>query len=501
MMSRSPSISGPGSQKSQPRIPSEYRPTLHGNFEFDPYKLNFLFTNDVVQYECSCSQFRRLSLTYLCRHCMKIKCRTCVGHEVDSQYCQHCLEYIPTIDPKFQMNKCASCYQCPSCHHLLSTSIISITPQSKEGQEQQVGEILKKTCQLICEFCRWTSDTFVTEGSRGFNTLSDIDTPNLERINELISCYEAISQREKADKKRRRHHTPGTIGLLKKYGIYNSLSPKLFESLRSRSTLYDKTHASKTSQDVKRDDEPEMDSLPSSKARDHTEIEPLDSDLYYSNKFDPGDISGIEQRLVQIELQPEKVADFMPISKSLSVKHFLRCKECEHALCRSEYSPVSIRFRIQSAAYYHIPELRLKSDTYPINLVMGTGNVIEFTLQNHTLSPIKVNFSQIESETELYELTLPPSDLNLSPKDDTTDYQHIPFNMRPLKKETQVTFQSLFKVGFYILVRPKVRTDFLSIKFTMTYDVLIPQNPRDNDKTEKISNVVQTKLGPVKQPI
>lgn len=483
---------------------SEFRPRAGDELE-DPYSMGFLFFNNIIQYKCSCDNYRRLNCTYFCRHCMALRCRSCVAHEVDSQYCQHCLEYIPTIDPKFQMNKCASCYQCPSCQHLLSTSIISISPPlSDQQQNQQQDEIVRRTCQLICEFCRWSSETFVIEGSRITNNLADFEVQNSKRIGDLISFYKAISQKEKADKKKRRFHSRSgnTMELLKKYGIDNTLSPQLFKSLSRRTTSYDKSSsATKYNLEQKTKEEQAIEDFEPAVAKEFDELEQTaPSNEYYCRKeFNLQEISGIEQRLAQVEIQPDKVADFKPISKSLSVKRSLRCKECERNLCRSEYSPVSIKFKIQSAALYHIPELKLRSDTFPIKLKLHEDNIVEFVLQNQTLSNVKVKLDEIEAENndEQYKLVLPRNELNLGPKDDTADYDYVPLNLRPLNEETQVIFQNQSKVGFYIKIRPKVRVSVLPVRFSVAHDVFLLQNPRETDKTERICHTVQVTLGPV----
>lgn len=430
---------------------------------------------------------------------MAIRCRSCVAHEVDSQYCQHCLEYIPTIDPKFQMNKCASCYQCPSCQNLLSTSILSISPPPNDQQIPQ-DEVVKRTCQLVCEFCRWSSNIFVIEGSRIMSNVADVEVPEASRIAELISFYKSISQKEKTDKKKRRFHSRGgnTMDLLKKYGIDNTLSPKLFESLRARTTFHEKSSIqTKLNLEPKTNEELIIEAFKPAQPRPADELEKLDSDLYYAKNFDIESITGIEQRLAQIEIQPERVADLKPISKSLSVKRSLRCKECERNLCRSEYSPVSIRFKIQSAAYYHIPELRLRTDVHPIKLKLNDVNIVEFSVQNQTLAQIKFKLSEVPNEGETdCDLVLPPLELNLGPKDDTTDYEHVPLQIRPLNEETQVTFQSPFKIGFYIKVKPKKKVDSLSIRFSMSHDVLLMQNPKESERVW-ITHTLQVQLGPV----
>lgn len=485
-------------------IISEYRPSLAADPNSEPYHLNLLLFNNIVQYKCSCGKFRRLNNTYFCRHCMAIRCRSCVAHEVDSQYCQHCLEYIPTIDPKFQMNKCASCYQCPSCQHLLSTSVLSILQATNEQQQpaaqQQPDEVIRRTCQLVCEFCRWSSETFITEGSRIVNNIADVEVPNSERITELISFYKAISQKEKTDKKKRRFHarTGNTMDLLKKYGIDNSLSPKLFESLRARTSIADRSHLSTVCNMEPANEDNTIETFRPAEPRSPDDLDELDTAFYYDKNFNIEQMSSITQRLAQVELQPDKIENFKPISKSLLVKRSLRCKECERNLCRSEYSPVSIRFKIQSAAYYHIPELKLRSDTYPLKLKNNEFNIIEFSIQNQTLSQIKFKFEPIEEmESDRYELYLPPYEMELESKDDTADFEHVPLRLRPLNEDTQKIFQSpRSRIGFFLKVKPKEICDMLSVEFLLSHDVLLIQNPKDNERV-RVTHNMKVNLGPV----
>lgn len=60
---------------------------------------------------------------------------------------------------------------------------------------------------------------------------------------------------------------------------------------------------------------------------------------------------------------------------------FHRCKDCAHSLCKPEYNPGSVKFKIQLSAYYHIPEVRVK--TCP-QLLAGREVTIELTVTNPT---------------------------------------------------------------------------------------------------------------------
>jgi dynactin-4 len=114
-----------------------------------------LFVHPAVNYECDCGARRPLTLTYFCRYCLQLRCRGCVSKEVDSQYCQHCLEYIPIMDGKLKKNKCATCFQCPSCLHTLSTR--SFLEQVSAPDRTDQPPINKKAFTLVCCFCKWSS--------------------------------------------------------------------------------------------------------------------------------------------------------------------------------------------------------------------------------------------------------------------------------------------------------------------------------------------------------
>merc|ERR1711981_1070718 len=89
------------------------------------------------------------------------------------------------------------------------------------------------------------------------------------------------------------------------------------------------------------------------------EVEKFDVESMF-NHDDPVDLSSIatlEQRLAQIDIQPESVLKLYPRHKYLMIKRSQRCRRCEHNLGKPEYNPTSIKFKIQLAAYYHVPEL------------------------------------------------------------------------------------------------------------------------------------------------
>jgi dynactin-4 len=67
----------------------------------------------------------------------------------------------------------------------------------------------------------------------------------------------------------------------------------------------------------------------------------------------------LTQRLAQPEFQTVLVSDLFPAHKHLMIKRSQRCRSCEHNVSKPEFNPGSIKFKIQLAAYYHIPDIRV----------------------------------------------------------------------------------------------------------------------------------------------
>lgn len=73
--------------------------------------------------------------------------------------------------------------------------------------------------------------------------------------------------------------------------------------------------------------------------------------------------------------------------------HFcrLRCRVCERNISKPEYSPVSIKFKIQLNAFYHVPQVRMTSPQ-PQPLNPGGTATIMLKLSNPTQFPTTIKF-------------------------------------------------------------------------------------------------------------
>ena len=105
----------------------------------------------LVRYLCSCGMAQPLARLYFCRHCLELRCGFCVSHEVDSHYCPNCLENMPSAEARLKKNRCANCFDCPSCAHTLSTRATSVPVPSADDPSKVVA---KKVYYLACSYCR-----------------------------------------------------------------------------------------------------------------------------------------------------------------------------------------------------------------------------------------------------------------------------------------------------------------------------------------------------------
>ena len=70
------------------------------------------------------------------------------------------------------LNRCANCFDCPSCGNTLSTRATAVAIQSEKGGDDSKATQAKKVYYLACGFCRWSSrDIGIEDKSVGKLTL------------------------------------------------------------------------------------------------------------------------------------------------------------------------------------------------------------------------------------------------------------------------------------------------------------------------------------------
>ncbi|CAH8599755.1 unnamed protein product [Schistosoma guineensis] len=324
---------------------------------------------------CSCKQTNPLCTLYFCRHCLCLRCPNCVSHEVDSYYCPNCLENMASAEAKMRKHRCGNCFDCPSCGHTLSTRATAVVHAKPDEPGRTTAQ---KAYFLACGFCRWiTRDSGIPDQQQAAGGWQEKISPHFKRISELIDNYHHLAVQEKEDQEwnkfaRKRNY----MILMERYPVLN---PRLRRYCSSSWTT------------------PNRETTPSKKvtipaAEASSEIPPFNVDEYINQPINIDKITNIHQRHLAPQIQPRYTSNLEPRPKSLVVKRSMRCRVCEHNLCKADFSPSSIKFRINLNALYHVPELRFiipptinKGSTFDLKQTMSKTNL---TLERRTSSTL-----------------------------------------------------------------------------------------------------------------
>ncbi|RZC38608.1 dynactin subunit 4 [Asbolus verrucosus] len=332
---------------------------------------------DVVKYACTCGLLKPISQLYFCRYCCQLRCGFCVCHEVDSHFCGKCCENLPSSEARLKKNRCGNCYVCPSCQQELSTRIGSKGPSNPDDPKSTP----KKMYYLSCLYCRWSSrDVGIPDQSAATGGWPDRENVHANRLQEIIDMYKAVVLAEKQQKEKDKKKQRG------KYLSYTDRTGVTAASLRKRIGLPADIQHSLLKTKPK---EPEP-VIPKE------EVEDLPEDIF-TKLVKLMEVTTIEQRLLQTDVQPITVDMLFPIHKQLSIKRSLRCRSCEHNVSKPEYNPNSVKFKIQLFAYYHIPEIRIVT-VEPLRAGRASELIVKFT--NPTQHQTTIAFLPLDSVAE-----------------------------------------------------------------------------------------------------
>lgn len=179
--------------------------------------------------------------------------------------------------------------------------------------------------------------------------------------------YRTLAQREKLEKETRRFcgRKLSYMQLTDKYGLSAAVA-------RKRAGLPPLMH--------KQDQGQGQVAMAPASAKKIQDIETLPSEAAFE-PLDLTQVTHLDQRLAQLDIQSPISKELFPKHKYLMIKRSQRCRKCEHNLSKPEYNPTSIKFKIQLAAYYHIPEVVIykldKADLRPgkrVNFVLKLSN-------------------------------------------------------------------------------------------------------------------------------
>jgi len=299
------------------------------------------------------------------------------------------MENMPSAEARLKKNRCANCFDCPHCGHTLSTRASSVAVPSQEDPTKMTA---KKVYYLACSFCRWTSrDIGLPDQNVASGSWPEQTNPASERISTLQEHYRSIAQREKMEKESRRFlgRKLSYLQLSDKFGLSSVVSRK-----RSGLSSLNLTSGLTGREDLGRPVE-----VSPAEPVSLDEINDLPEELL-TKELDLHNVTTLDQMFSQLEFQPETFSKIYPTHKHLMIKRSHRCRRCEHNLSKPEYNPTSIKFKIQLAAYYHVPDIVL----YKIDK-MASGVVSKFVIKvvNPTNSGSVLEFITLDRYNQLKE--------------------------------------------------------------------------------------------------
>uniref|UniRef100_T1JF52 Dynactin subunit 4 n=1 Tax=Strigamia maritima TaxID=126957 RepID=T1JF52_STRMM len=422
-----------------------------------------LFNPDRVIYVCSCGADKPISRIYFCRHCLKLRCGNCVTHEVDSHYCPNCLESMPSAEARVKKNRCGSCFDCPSCKHTLSTRASSIQVPSAEDNSKTIP---KKVYYLACGFCRWTSrDAGLKDQNVASGGWQEIENPDSKTVASLIEHYRALALHDKMEKEHRKTMRKRPfIQFSDKYTL-SALMSKKKTSLPSIGGL-----------NLRSDDSKALEMQPGVAVEEMEEL----SDDYFTRAVTLPLKCTVSQMLMQPEVQTANTTDLYPRHKHLLVKRSQRCRECEHNLSKPEFNPSSIKFKIQLAAYYHVPNIRLSAE---IQLAVNEKTRAVLTLTNPTQNTMHVTLQpgNLTEYKQSGKVELPQAEIIIGPRDDAAEFDDMSENMGFEDDPKIISFRKANKVGVFVDITPLKKHVDIRLPILIRYDYLntMPQAQAD----------------------
>lgn len=96
---------------------------------------------------------------FWCSGCQTLKPRDPeqVVWEIDSYYCPHSLENIPSSEAMLYFNKSSRVFRCPCCSNILSTMASTVKTLVKDVPSLAGIEESSPRYYLACNYCRWES--------------------------------------------------------------------------------------------------------------------------------------------------------------------------------------------------------------------------------------------------------------------------------------------------------------------------------------------------------
>lgn len=283
-------------------------------------------------------------------------------------FCSQCLQSHMAPEAKLHYMKCKKCFECPSCQSVLALRAVTTLPEEspKSTEKEPVTPTTltasatpttpatpAKKYFLSCGNCYWTTkDAGYEEQELAVLYDSFFDTEQAV-IKQLKEAYQVIALRDATEKTAKKsasqtnkRKTMAALGIREDSSSFLS---SLSIGTRGMSAL----NRSKQLANISA-----VDALQSVMSVATSDVEALPDD-YFTRPLDLSNVTTLDQRLRDVKNQPAATVQLKPLRKQLLIKKSVRCKKCDHSLCKPEFSTSNIKFKIQLLAQLQLPEVRI----------------------------------------------------------------------------------------------------------------------------------------------
>ncbi|CEM33987.1 unnamed protein product [Vitrella brassicaformis CCMP3155] len=329
---------------------------------------------------------------YFCDACSLVCSRYGLTEEIDSYYCPHCLENMPSSEAMLYLNRCSKCFECPICFNTLTITA------AHDGK-----------CFFSCQFCRWSSGEIQLEAEKPDMLVAaafqkERDSPHRTEMNKLVETFRKASQeitreRELQARMRRRSITlflPATSGEGSKRGSKSGggAHPWVVEDLENM--LKDKKTKLKTMSirtTTKKGVRIESISLKDLIAPSDEKARSIAEQLKSLDETPTDTIASLDQRTRCINEEAHTLSGLIPSRKPLLTKRSRRCRQCTRYVVKPQINPCSTPpFQKQNIAWLYVPRVLL---VHPNPNEIGVGRVmsVSFAMYNPVESNTTARFA------------------------------------------------------------------------------------------------------------
>nr|CAD7203091.1 unnamed protein product [Timema douglasi] len=299
------------------------------------------------------------------------------------------MENIPLAEARMKKNRCATCFDCPSCTHTMSTRAVPISTPNPDDPKKV---ITRKVYYLVCGFCRWTSrDIGLPDQTVGIGKVE------LEEVNPHLRGEKVENHLGKTTPSSPDRDSNLDLPVLNSRAQHNKRVSQLRHRggkkfVPRRSYLHYSDKFGLTAMVARKraglpplgglaykDDGGNAPEVLASIARE--EVEQLPEDIF-TKPVDISKVTTLPQRLSQPDFQPLLTQGLLPVHKQFLIKRSQRCRMCEHNVSKPDY---------------HVPEVRLVT-CEPLR--PGDVSELIIKLSNPTQHQTTIQFAPLPSPEE-----------------------------------------------------------------------------------------------------